>query len=227
MGKLGPGPFLPKRGIIMKNVIKFLVIFAIIVISVIILNKDDELIVCIDAGHGGADPGAVNDGRYEKDDNLKVAKLVKKYLEEQGIKTITTRDNDTNISLRQRCKVANSKEADVFVSIHRNSAESGNGIEIWTSRSKNKDDLNLANSILDNLASTEIQENRGIKSGTIKGGFTDYYVLKNTKMTSCLVELGFISDDKDNELFDKNVEDYAKAIAQGIIEEIKDELNGK
>jgi len=211
----------------MKNVVKFLVIFAIIVISVIIIKKDNEVVVCIDAGHGGYDSGAVNNTRYEKDDNLKVAKLVQKYLEEQGIKIIMTRDNDTSVSLRQRCNIANKKEADIFVSIHRNSAEAGKGIEIWTSRIKNKDDLNLANSILDKLINTEIQENRGIKSGTAKGGFTDYYVLKNTKMPSCLVELGFISDEKDNELFDNNIEIYAKAIADGIMEEIKDELNGR
>ena len=211
----------------MKNVVKFLAIFAIIFISVIIINKDDELIVCIDAGHGGTDVGAVNETRYEKNDNLEVAKLMKKYLEEQGIKTIMTRDNDTNVSLRQRCNIANRKEADIFVSIHRNSAETGNGIEIWTSNSKKKEDLSLANSILENLVNTEIQENRGVKSGTVKGGFTDYYVLKNTKMTSCLVELGFISDAKDNELFDKNLDNYAKAMANGIIEEIKDELNGR
>ena len=211
----------------MKNVVKFLAIFAIIFISVIIINKDDELIVCIDAGHGGTDVGAVNETRYEKNDNLEVAKLMKKYLEEQGIKTIMTRDNDTNVSLRQRCNIANRKEADIFVSINRNSAEPGNGIEIWTSNSKKKEDLSLANSILENLVNTEIQENRGVKSGTVKGGFTDYYVLKNTKMTSCLVELGFISDAKDNELFDKNLDNYAKAMANGIIEEIKDELNGR
>lgn len=72
----------------MKKVVKFLAIFAIIVISVIIIKKDDELIVCIDAGHGGTDVGAVNENRYEKDDTLKVAKLVEKYLEEQGIKIV-------------------------------------------------------------------------------------------------------------------------------------------
>ena len=93
----------------MKNVIKFLVIFAIIVISVIIIVKDDELIVCIDAGHGGTDVGAVNKNRYEKDDNLRIAKLIEKYLQEQGIKTIMTRDNDINVSLKQRCKIANRK----------------------------------------------------------------------------------------------------------------------
>ena len=212
----------------MKKVIKFLAIFAIIVISVIIINnKDDELIVCIDAGHGGTDAGAVNENRYEKDDNLKVANLVKKYLEENGIKTFMTRDNDTTISLRERCRIANKKEADIFVSIHRNSAEAGKGIEIWTNRAKKQEDLNLASYILEKLESTEIQENRGVKSGTAKGILTDYYVLRNTKMTSCLVELGFISNDKDNELFDTNIESYAKAIADGIIEEIKDELNEK
>lgn len=211
----------------MKNVVKFVVIFAIIMISVVIINKDDELIVCIDAGHGGIDVGAVNGTRYEKDDNLKVAQLVKKYLEEQGIKTIMTRDNDNNVSLRQRCKIANKKEADIFVSIHRNSAETGNGIEIWTNSSKNEADISLANSILNKLEKIEIQDNRGVKSGTAKGENTDYYVLKNTKMTSCLVELGFITNDKDNELLDKNIENYAKAIADGIIEEIKDEIDGR
>ena len=211
----------------MKNVVKFLAIFAIIVISVIIINKDDEIIVCIDAGHGGTDVGAINDTRYEKDDNLEVAKLVKKYLEEQGIKTIMTRDNDTSVSLRQRCRIANRKEADIFASIHRNSAEAGNGIEIWTSSNKNEEDLDLANSILEKLKNTKIQQSRRVRSGTAKGENTDYYVLKNTKMTSCLIELGFITNDEDNKLFDKNVESYAKAIADGIIEEIKDELNGR
>lgn len=206
---------------ILKKVVKFLAIFAIIVISVIIIKKDDELIVCIDAGHGGTDVGAINENRYEKDDNLKIAKLVEKYLEEQGINTVMTRNNDTNVSLKQRCKIANKKEADLFVSIHRNSAEQGNGIEIWTNSKKQKDDLNLANAILKKLQDTEIQSDRGVKSGTAKGENTDYYVLKNTKMPSCLIELGFITDEKDNELFDENIEDYVKAIASGIIEHIE------
>ena len=93
-----------------KKVVKFLAIFAIIVISVIIIKKDDELIVCIDTGYGRYDAGAVNGNRYEKYDNLVIAQLVQKYIEEQGIKTIMTRDNDTNVSLRERCRFANRKE---------------------------------------------------------------------------------------------------------------------
>ena len=55
----------------------------------------------------------------------------------------------------------------------------------------------------------------------IKGENTDYYVLNNTKMPSCLLELGFISNNEDNKLFDENIESYAEAIAKGIIETIK------
>ena len=210
----------------MKKVVKFLIIIAILVIiSVIIIKivkKNDKLIVCIDAGHGGTDAGAVLNNRYEKDDTLRIAKLVKKYLETQDIDVIMTRNEDKKVDLKERCNIANKKKADLFVSIHRNSAKVGNGIEIWCSSHKKNNDTILAESILRKLQNTEIQNNRGIKYGTIKGKDTDYYVLNNTKMPSCLIELGFITDEKDNELLDKNIESYAKAIADGIIEKIKD-----
>ena len=215
----------------MKKIIKFIVIFILILICIIMIqevdevsyNLDSKLIVCLDAGHGGIDVGAINDERLEKDDTLKVTQLVKKHLEDNNIKVIMTRDNDSNVSLKQRCIIANRKKADIFVSIHRNSAEIGNGVEIWTNSKQQTEDLDLANSIMEKLDDTEIQSNRGVKSGTAKGENTDYYVLNNANMTSCLIELGFITDNKDNELFDKHIEEYAKAIANGIIEEIKDE----
>ena len=206
----------------MKKIIKILVIILIIaVIGAIIILKishDKKTVICIDAGHGGSDVGAVLDNRYEKNDTLKVAKLVKKYLSKENVKVVMTRDEDKSIELKNRCKIANRNKADVFVSIHRNSAESGNGIEIWANSGKRKDDTELATKILDKLKNTKIQENRGIKYGTIKGENTNYYVLEHTNMPSCLIELGFITDKKDNSLLDKNIDDYAKAIAQGILE---------
>ena len=205
----------------MKKIIKFLIIVAIIVwISIIIINKNNEIVVCIDAGHGGTDAGAINNNRYEKDDTLKIAKLIEKYLNNEGIKTVMTRTNDIYVSLRERCKIANKKRADLFISIHRNSAEEGNGVEIWTNSKKKQDDLELSNMILENLQSVGIQTNRGVKIGSIEGENTNYYVLNNTNMTSCLIELGFITDNVDNNLFDENIENYAKAIAEGIIEQI-------
>lgn len=210
----------------MKNLVKVLIIFAILVgISVIIINIfnkiDDKLVVCIDAGHGGTDVGAFVDNRYEKNDVLKVAKLVKKYLEEQEINVVMTRDSDVTVSLQERCKIANRKKADLFVAIHRNSAEEGNGIEIWTSSDKNNEDMELATNILNNLSKLKIQSNRGVKYGSVQGENTDYYVLKYTKMPSCLIELGFITNEKDNKLFDENIENYAKAISSGIVEKMK------
>lgn len=209
----------------MKKLVKILAIFVILVIIIVIIvtlaKKNDKIVICIDAGHGGNDVGATSENRYEKDDNLKVAKLVKQYLGNENIGVVMTRDSDTTISLQERCKIANKKKADLFVSIHRNSSEVGNGIEIWTSSNKKEKDVQLATSILNKLSKTEIQTNRGIKYGTIKGENTNYYVLNNTKMPSCLIELGFITDNQDNNLFDKNIKNYAKAIADGIIEEIK------
>ena len=173
-------------------------------------------------GHGGEEVGAVLGKRYEKNDTLDVAKLVKKYLKNKNIKVIMTRSRDKDVSLEERCKIANQKKAKVFVSIHRNSADAGNGVEIWCNSQKKEADTKLADSIMKHLEKTRIGQNRGIKYGTIEGEKGDYYVLKNTNMPSCLIELGFISSKQDNNLLDDNKIEYAKAIADGILEMIKE-----
>ena len=208
----------------MKKSVKILLIVALLVILVIvilIIKSNHKIVVCIDAGHGGDDVGAILDKRYEKDDTFEIAKLVKKYLKKQNVKVITTRKKDKSVSLEERCKIANNKKADFFVSIHRNSAKTGNGIEIWCNSSKREEDTNLANTILEKLQNTEIQKNRGVKYGTINGENSDYYVLKNTNMPSCLIELGFITDERDNQLLDSHKKEYAKAIADGVIQTIE------
>lgn len=208
----------------MKKQIKILlvVILIIIIFSILwIVQDNNKITVCIDAGHGGKDVGAILEKRYEKDDTLKVAKLVEKQLKKKNIKVIMTRANDKEVGLEERCKIANRKKADLFISIHRNSAKTGNGIEIWCNSQKRENDTKLANNIMTKLEKTKIQQNRGIKYGTIESENGDYYVLKNTNMPSCLIELGFITNVKDNQLLDSNQEDYAKAIAEGIVETIE------
>ena len=210
----------------MNRKIKILMtIVILIIIGAIIINgfsnKGKKLVVCIDAGHGGTDVGANNENRYEKNDTLKIANLVREYLEQENIKVIMTRTEDITCTLQERCKIANKKKADLFVSIHRNSADTGSGIETWINSKQNEEDIGLATNIMNYIRKTKIQNDRGIKYGTIKGENTDYYVLNNTKMPSCLIELGFISDEEDNKLFDENIKNYAEAIAKGIIETIK------
>lgn len=173
-------------------------------------------LVCIDAGHGGVDVGAIGEGeRYEKDDNLRLALQVQKQLEAKGIQVLMTRENDTKLTLEDRCYIANKKDATLFVSIHRNSAAaSANGIEIWTANKGTGNEL--ANYIYEELQVVGMQTDRGIQKGTIDGGNSDYFVNKHTKMPSCLIEMGFITNEEDNRLLDTNLEAYAQAIANGI-----------
>lgn len=206
-----------------KQIKIIIIILSMVIIGLIILisKENSKARVCLDAGHGGEEVGAVLGKRYEKDDTLKVTKLVEKKLKKKNVKVIMTRTKDKDVSLEERCIIANQKKADIFVSIHRNSATVGNGIEIWCGSLKEERDTKLADNILTNLTTAKIQQNRGIKYGSIGGENSDYYVLKNTNMPSCLIELGFISNEKDNQLLDDNLEEYAEAIAEGILKTIK------
>ncbi len=184
---------------------------------------DYAFTVVIDAGHGGDDVGAVdfNGTRYEKDDVLDVALLVREELSEYGnINVVMTRDDDTFVSLDDRCKIANDMNADLFVSIHRNSADIGNGVEIWVNSENNSDDKLLAQKILSKFSAHTVSQIRGTKEGyrDDSGNAHNYYVNSNTNMPSCLIELGFITDSNDNNYFDLYKADYAKAIADGIID---------
>ena len=202
----------------MKKYLKIVLAGAIAVViatatAAFILN--DTAQVVIDAGHGGHDVGAEYNGRYEKNDNLALALLVADKLREKGIDVALTRDDDTFISLENRCKIANKKEAQLFVSLHRNSAENAKGVEIWVSSDKPKNDTMLAENILNNLDEAGIAQNRGVKYGYAQGD-GDYYVNSHTAMPSCLVELGFINSEEDNDLYDDNLDSYAQAIADAI-----------
>jgi len=77
--------------------------------------------VVIDPGHGGADPGATASGVAEKDVTLDVARRLRTLLVAEKIAVSLTREGDTTLSLRDRVVLANSKKADLFVSIHVNS----------------------------------------------------------------------------------------------------------
>ena len=177
----------------------------------------DEKTVCIDPGHGGSSSGATLGKRLEKDDTLRLSLLVRDILEERGYTVVMTRDNDSDVSLEDRCKIANKARASLFVSIHRNSSTSPNatGMEMWVHSSNPTDDMLLAQNILDCLDNLDIT-NRGIHSGYRDGADMNYYINRHTKMPSVLAEIDFISNKNDNKNYDENIEEYALAIANGI-----------
>ena len=82
--------------------------------------------VVIDPGHGGNDPGAVYNGRKEKDDTLNLALAVGNILEENGINVVYTRTSDVYETPFTKATKGNEAGADFFISIHRNSSEKHN-----------------------------------------------------------------------------------------------------
>lgn len=92
--------------------------------------------VCIDAGHGGKDPGCVGKKSHEKNIVLKVAQEVGKLIREKhpDVKVVYTRDKDVFIELGERGKIANKHKADLFISLHVNSVSNNKevrGIETY------------------------------------------------------------------------------------------------
>ena len=180
-------------------------------------------IVCLDPGHGGEESGALSKDkkRREQDDNLALALKVKSSLEKKDIKVIMTRENDSTVSLKERCVIANNANADLFVSLHRNSSDDGTGMEVWIKDKPSPEEEKLATDILNGLISASELTNRGVKKGYRNKSGNNYYVNGNTKMPSCLAEVGFITSKADNENFDKNIDAYAETIAQAIYENLK------
>ncbi len=92
-----------------------------------------DFVVVIDAGHGGKDAGAHGPFGNEKDVTLNVSLKLGRELEKKaGVKVIYTRTTDIFVELARRAQIANDNKADLFISIHCNSAHSGaSGTETW------------------------------------------------------------------------------------------------
>lgn len=171
--------------------------------------------VCLDCGHGGSDPGAVNGARTEKADVLRIGLKVRDLLAAQGINVVLTRTADKDVSINERCKIANGAKCDYFLSIHRNAASpDAVGNEIWVHSQAVAHVVDKAQKILSAVCAVS-GKNRGVKKGAA-GNYTDYGVNRDTDMPSALLELGFITSAADNKTFDANFDKYAKAVAKGV-----------
>lgn len=168
--------------------------------------------IVLDAGHGGSDPGAVNGGRLEKDDNLRLALAVQERLQAPGQRVVMTRSTDVFVPLSERSAISNRNNADIFVSIHRNAATTpvANGVENFVIINPSPIETQYAQTVLNEVVSAGVQSNRGVRQG-------NFAVLRNTLAPAMLLEMGFITNERDNQLFDQNFNAYADAIARGIV----------
>jgi len=158
--------------------------------------KYREMLVVIDPGHGGSDPGAISISKqHESEIVLDIALRYNQLLTEAGFRTYMTRvDNlnrNTKLSLQERVDVANHLNADMFVSVHANAFTNNaiNGFETYYHPSDIKG-KGLAEIFQNEVISNVPINSRGAKAG-------DLFVLKHTTMPSVLVETGFLSNASD------------------------------
>jgi len=190
--------------------------------------------ICIDPGHGGYDPGAVGpSGVKEKDINLAVAKLLADKLRNVGKEVILTRAGDLvpwrpDNDLWERCNIANKANADIFISIHCNSANNpaATGTETFCYQRVGAS-FDLSQAVQNSLVQTLGLPDRGVKTA-------NFYVLKATKMPAILVELAFINNPREEALLNSPgfQNTCAEAIFKGLggdemFPKVKIKVNGK
>ena len=183
----------------------------------IIKNVDrDYYKVFIDPGHGGYDNGAVQNGVFEDEINLQISQKIEAKLKAKGVQVKMSRYDDTYLSLTQRSRMANNWGSDIFVSIHQNSttSSSANGIETYYYSSR-QDSRELATEIQNDLIKATNAVNRGVKTA-------NYSVIQTARMSSNLVECGFISNP--TEAKNLSSSSYQDKVAEGIVNGIMEYL---
>lgn len=178
--------------------------------------------ITLDPGHGGTDPGAIGkQGTKEKDITLKIAMKVRDYLLDKGAQVSTTRTNDKDVygpdatdaqELQARVDVAQTNDADLFVSIHCNASTNPDvgGISSYFFPKTDYDKIAAA-TIQDDLTKKFALDDLGVRQA-------NFYVNKRSSMPTVLIETAFISNQKEEKLLRSNwfQNKMAKAIADGI-----------
>lgn len=188
-------------------------------------NSSNNTVV-LDAGHGGSDSGAVSAGRREKDYALRTTLATSSALRAKGYNVVLTRSNDTYLSLGTRTAISNEVKPKLFTSIHYNSYNgSANGTEVYYNVKDKNGGLTktAASNVLKRIVNTFGFSNRGIKAKANNRGTDYYYVLRENKYPSMLIECAFIDSSKDmNKLnSDSKITNLGNQIAAGIAESIK------
>lgn len=174
------------------------------------------MLVYLDPGHGGSDPGAVANGLLEKNITLKLAEKIKeKLIAWYDVTVELTREEDKDVSLTERVEMANNAKADFFLSIHVN-AGGGEGYEDYiynglSAVSKTAALREIMHSVLANFYTGYRCVDRGMKKA-------DYYVLRKTNMSAVLCENLFIDSSYDAKLLkdDDFIENLSRAYGEAL-----------
>jgi N-acetylmuramoyl-L-alanine amidase len=172
-----------------------------------------RVVVAVDPGHGGPDPGAIGRGGIqEKQIVLDISLKMARYLEARGVQAVLTRRDDRDLDLAPRVAIAERARARAFVSVHANaislSSPGVNGLETYYYSSGFRLAQIIHASILGRLSLVD----RGVRRAR-------FYVLRNSSMPAVLVETGFVTGSQDA----RNLSNpdfrtrMAAAISEGIL----------
>jgi N-acetylmuramoyl-L-alanine amidase len=183
-------------------------------------DKLKDMVIVVDAGHGGKDTGAIGTSfsTLEKTVNLEVAKLLKDKLEAAGATVIMTRTDDRKLTLQERVDAAVDNNADLFVSVHHNTHPNSfvNGTIVFYYEQGESSKLAM-------LVQREIVKTAGYKD--LSARFGNYFVLRENPVTSILVEVGFLTNyqDEAKARSSKQQDLTAEGIFKGILAYVQEE----
>ncbi len=196
-------------------------------------KEEKQIVIVIDPGHGGRDPGKVGiNNTLEKDINLSIALKLKKLLQQNDMKVIMTRDADVGLysdtdsnkkaaDMNERVRIIKDNEADLAVSIHQNSYSQeyvkGAQVFYYTQSQQGKE---MAEIIQNQLKkSIDNNNNRQAKANN------SYYMLRKTECPLVIVECGYLTNYSESALLLQ--EDYQEKMAFAIHLGIMRYLNEK
>ncbi|MEY4570410.1 MAG: hypothetical protein RLZZ398_1849 [Verrucomicrobiota bacterium] len=194
----------------MKTIIRFLALTSILALGSAASAANFRTVV-IDAGHGGHDNGGQWGRVYEKHLALDTAARLETKLKSLGYQTVMTRRSDYFISLPQRVSTANRYKNGIFVSIHYNYTwkQHVSGLETFYSNEESK---RLAQLVQSSLIRRTRTVDRSAK-------YARFYVIRNTRLPSILVEGGFVSNAAERDRMKSGW--FRESIAQGIADGIQ------
>jgi len=212
----------------------FLIIYIQVKFNKEVLNLTRDVVIIVDAGHGGIDGGAIGkNGTIEKNINLEIAKKLKAYIENHGDTCIMVREVDEGLysyetkkgkkaeDLKNRKQIIKENKADLFISIHLNYFPDSKYYGAQTFYPSNDlESEKLAKAIQNQLIKILDRNNNRVAKPN-----NTYYILKDNQIPSVLVECGFLSNPEEEYLL--NQEDYQNKIAWAIYCGILDYLENK
>ncbi|MEP6662596.1 MAG: N-acetylmuramoyl-L-alanine amidase, partial [Verrucomicrobiota bacterium] len=188
--------------------------------------------ICLDAGHGGSDPGKIDGRMQEKRYALLLAEEVERLLKLAGFKVVQTRERDEYVEREDRPKIANQKKADLFISLHFNAADNksvqgteiycltpegtissngGNSARAYRGHDQNSQNILLAYQMQKSLLRNVKTEDRGVKRA-------QFEVLLSLKMPGILIEGGYMTSPIESKrIYDSA---YRKKLALAIVDGI-------